>query len=54
MTVTVTAYDGGVIKVDSRPIDRSYEGWLGADLVRTVKLIELRRQAEAGQRAAQP
>lgn len=45
MTVTVTAYDTGLLKVDGRPIDE--HGWLGVAEHILQKLGELQRQAAA-------
>jgi hypothetical protein len=57
MTITVTAYDNGLVQVDGRPINQSapggYDqghGWLGAAEHVTLKLSELRRQAAARQK----
>ncbi|MGH3401030.1 MAG: hypothetical protein ACRDRJ_00680 [Streptosporangiaceae bacterium] len=59
MTITVTAYDNGLVQVDGRPINQGnpsvgYDqghGWLGAAEHVTLKLGELRRQAAARQKA---
>ena len=57
MTIRVTAYDTGLVKVDGRPINQGSRsegfdqghGWLGAAEHITQKLNELRRQAAARQ-----
>jgi hypothetical protein len=57
MTITVTAYDTGLVKVDGRPINQKVQdgydqghGWLGAAEHITGKLGELRRQATTRQK----
>jgi hypothetical protein len=58
MTITVTAYDNGLVQVDGRPINESLRsggydaahGWLGAAEHVVLKLSEFRRQATARQR----
>jgi xanthine dehydrogenase molybdopterin-binding subunit B len=51
MTITVKAYDTGMIEVDGRPIndvEGGYDqgiGWLGAAETVLLKLGELRKQA---------
>lgn len=57
MTITVTAYDNGMVAVDGRPINAAEDGydaghgWLGAAEHVTLKFGELRRQAVARQRS---
>jgi hypothetical protein len=58
MTITVKAYDSGLVEVDGRPINQSLpsggydqgHGWLGAAEHITLKLGELRRQATTRQK----
>jgi hypothetical protein len=58
MTITVTAYDNGLVQVDGRPINQSLpsggydqgHGWLGAAEHVVLKLGEFRRQATARQK----
>ncbi len=58
MTITVTAYDNGLVQVDGRPINQALpsggydqgHGWLGAAEHIVLKLSELRRQANARQK----
>lgn len=58
MTITVKAYDNGLITVDDRPINQAVpsggydqgHGWLGAAEHIVLKLGEFRRQATARQK----
>ena len=58
MTITVTAYDNGLVQVDRRLINKALpsggydpgRGWLGAAEYIVLQLGELRRQATARQR----
>jgi len=55
LTVTVTAYDNGMVQVDGIPInvEPHYDaghGWLGAADVITTTLNEFRSQSEARKR----